>query len=106
MSQGQKYFPPSGTKHRWMSKTLNYSPWTLSFWSHWPAAVSAYVDKKNGMYVWSVQIIDFDHKRHVVAGAAKTDLEACLAAEAECERQKSLLWKPWMVEAVAAGWRP
>lgn len=110
MSLTQNYFPPNGTKYKWNSKALNYSPWTCHVWELWPASISASVDKIESGFKWRVDVWGWhnkDRSEHTkFEGIAESALAACLAAERCAEKQKSKLWKPWMEEAIKAGWRP
>lgn len=112
MSYRQDYSPPKkgkkGTKYLWHSKALNYSPWRAEFWGCWPASISAWVDQRedDGVFLWRVEVRNFNHDRRVLKGEAPDGLSACLAAEQVGEAEKRLLWLPWMKKAIKAGWRP
>lgn len=106
MSRELDYFPPAGTICKWSTKALNYSPWYLNFWSHWPASIEAWVDlSKDGSYTWCVEVNNFYKSRFNFKGTAQDGLVACLEAEKICLEQKQKIWLPWMDDAVAAGWR-
>jgi hypothetical protein len=59
----------------------------------------------DGVYKWSVEVITFTHVRTVIYGTDDDALSACLSAERCCEEQRLQLWKPWMDDAIEAGWR-
>lgn len=106
MSRELDYFPPQGTKYKWWNKPLQHLPWGASIWEHWPADIVAHVSKKNGVFIWWVDVCTFNFERKCFKGTAKKALTACLAAEKRADKEKAKIWMPWMNDAVAAGWRP
>lgn len=107
MSRIQAYHPPQGTNHKWHAKTLNHAPWLCLFWDYWPATITATVDHDDdGTFLCSVSVVDFDGNRKITTGKHEGALQACLATEKFCQKEKDRIWLPWMETAIAAGWRP
>lgn len=106
MSRELDYFPPQGTKYEWCHKQLQHLPWGARIWEHWPASIVAHVSKKDGVFIWWVDVYTFNYEQKFFEGTAKEALAACLAAEKCADKEKEKIWLPWMDEAVAAGWRP
>lgn len=106
MSDRQEYSPPEGTKYKWGTKALNYSPWVCRFFSYWPACIVARVELKGNKFLWVVETTGFKFESTYNSGSNRNALQACLDAESFCEEEKARIWLPWMDIAVAAGWRP
>lgn len=113
MSKGLGYFPPHGTKFWWSCKHLTYSPWVCCLsdqaellLSLWPLNVSLVVDLIDGVYKWSVQVIDFKGQRSTVSGEEKSGLEACTKAEEVGILKLRENFPDWARTALLNGWRP
>lgn len=72
----------------------------------WPAQISARVESCGGKFLWAVAVVNFKHERLAESGESRELSSACLAAEACADKWVNVLWKPWMKEALEAGWRP
>jgi len=118
MSHELSYLPPAGTRHKWSSKSLNYSPWVCRLSDQkskkdqghsvyfWPMDVVLVVDLKDGIYNWQVEVIDFRFNRSKIQGQEEDPLRACLAAERIGRSKLRELLPPWVKTALANGWRP
>jgi hypothetical protein len=107
MSYEQGYFPPNGTKYKWHPKALQHYPWISSHpWEVFPARIVMSVDKQIDGFHWCVKVTDFKYKRTRLDGVESIAISACLKAESVADEEQAKLWKPWMAEAFAAGWRP
>jgi hypothetical protein len=113
MSFELDYFPPNGTKWKWSSKALNYSPWLCNLARQkepglnlWPLDVMLIVDLVKDRWVWQVEVIDFQHQRAIIKGAENDPLKACFAAEIAGEGVLADLLPDWVRAALANKWRP
>lgn len=115
MSQALAYHPPTGTKWKWGTKPLNYSPWICNLLAQkectdqyklHPLSCTLYVDLIDGKYLWQVNTLGFDHVRRDDRGFVETALEACTIAEAKGEDFLRLAIPDWARTAIANGWRP
>lgn len=115
MSREQEYFPPSGSKYKWGSKALNYSPWICDLGAQmdpdihyliYPLDVRLYVDLVDGKFKWVAICVDWHGARSEKTGLAESGSSAIKEAEAFGEEFYNSQMLPWIRTALQAGWRP
>lgn len=115
MSAAQDYFPPQGSRWKWCSKALAYSPWACDLSEQmrppdirflWPLSIILRVDLRDGQYHWRVDVRPWSGEDFTLKGSTKAPLDAMLAAEQVGERIFNEQMPEWTLLALANGWRP
>jgi len=104
------YFPPKGTKYLWASPPLQHGSWTLNIKTIvWPQSCFCSVDRNDKGYIGQVSFYPITRNRFRTIKKTrffKNPLKALLATEKIADGLLEKDTKPWMREALAAGWRP
>jgi hypothetical protein len=106
------YFPPKGTKYVWDSPVLQNRPWMTDMKGIcWPQYCVCAVDRNKNGYYGYLRFTPLNYEKTGVHLEKRTrffkdPLKALLAIEKIADRLLAKDTKPWMKEAVKAGWRP